>query len=143
MLGQMGGSGLRSKPGVPQTGWRWEDIQDLGGRKAICEWCEKKRIRYVHKMSHPNWPDLVRVGSHCAVRMGDPFARKREREFRRNPDKWRTLMADGTLINGEREFLSTVRDLLQRSWIPSRQDVWLHVFWVLVVFAVLVFLNRR
>lgn len=41
-------------------------------------------MRYVHVMSHPGWPNLVRVGWRCAELMGDPYARKREREFRRN-----------------------------------------------------------
>ena len=89
-------------------------------------------------MRHPDWPVSVRLGSHCAIRMGDPYARKREREFRRNPDKWHTLVTNGTLIDSEPEFLSTVRYLLQRARALSRQDVWLHVIWVLVVFAFLV-----
>jgi hypothetical protein len=101
----------------------------------------KKRIRYVNVMRHLDWPDSVRVGSHCAIRMGDQYARKREQEFRRNPDKWHTLVANGTLINSEREFLSTVRDLLQRAPAISRQDVCQYVFWVLVVVLALVFFN--
>ena len=101
MWGRVGGSGLRTKPGVPQTGWRSKDIEDLGGRNEICEWCGKKRIRYVHMMSHPDWPDLVRVGSHCAIRMGDTFAGQREREFRRNPVKWHPQAADGTPVDSD------------------------------------------
>jgi hypothetical protein len=115
MWGRVGGSGLRSKPGVPQTSWRCKDIEDLGGRNEICEWCGKKRIRYVHVMSHPGWPDLVRVGYKCAILMGDTYACQREPEFRRNP-VWRTQVASGTRIDSEK---GTVRDLPRRLWALS------------------------
>ena len=138
MWGRVGGSGLRTKPGVPQTGWRSKDIEDLGGRNEICEWCGKKRIRYVHMMSHPDWPDLVRVGSHCAIRMGDTFAGQREREFRRNPVKWHPQAADGTPVDSERGGVGDY--LLLGWWAPTPQGAWL--FWLLVIIAALFFLNR-
>jgi hypothetical protein len=141
MRGQVGGSGLGSKPGVPKTGWREEDIEDLGGPDEICEWCPyNKHIRFVYVMSHPDWSDLVRVGSECAELMGDPYAGQREEEFRRDPVKWRTQVANGTLIDSKPV---AVRDVLQRARAPSpRQDVWLHVIWFLVILAFLVaFLN--
>jgi hypothetical protein len=141
MWGRVGGSGLQSKPGVPQTGWRSKDIEDLGGRNEICEWCGKKRIRYVHTMSHPDWPDLVRVGSHCAIRMGDTFAHQREREFRRNPDKWHQQAANGTPVDSERGGVGDY--LLRRWWALSPQGEWLGaIFWLLVIIAALFFLNR-
>jgi hypothetical protein len=49
MFGAVSHSGLGSQPGVPQTGWRPEGIEDLGGPDEICEWCPyNKRIRFVH-----------------------------------------------------------------------------------------------
>jgi len=135
MRGRVGGTGLASKPGVPKTGWRGEDIEDLGGPNEICEWCPwKKRIRYVHVMNHPDWPDLVRVGSDCAELMGDTYAYQREREFRPAPDKRHPQVASGTRIDSER---GTVR------WVLSPQGAWLGaIFWLLVILMVLVFLNR-
>ena len=111
----MQSSGLGSQPGVPQTGWRPEGIEDLGGPDEICEWCPyNKRIRFVHVMSHPDWPDLVRVGKDCGELMGDPYAGKRERAFRANQSiglrRWPTIplstadpgfsLLSGTLAHG-------------------------------------------
>jgi hypothetical protein len=132
---------LQGEPGVPQTGWRAEHIEDLGGPDEICEWCPyNKHIRFVHVMSHPDWADSVRVGWRCAELMGDSYAGQREREFRRNPDLWLTQVGNSSaLIDSER---STVRDRLQRVPAPSRQDLWAQVFWFLVVFALIVYFNR-
>jgi hypothetical protein len=124
---------------VPPTGWRSRDIEDLGGRDEVCEWCGIKRIRYVHVMSHPDWEDLVRVGSKCAEMMGDPSARQREREFRRNREKWYTRVANGLLFGSERH---TARDLLRRWWTHPK-DIWVGLIWALVILAILVFLSRR
>jgi hypothetical protein len=131
----MQSSGLGSQPGVPQTGWRPEGIEDLGGPDEICEWCPyNKRIRFVHVMSHPDWRDLVRVGKDCGELMGDPYAGKREREFRGNPVNWPTPVANDTLIDSRPGFLSAVRDARARALSP-RQDRSLHVIWFLVLFA--------
>jgi hypothetical protein len=112
----MQSSGLGSQPGVPQTGWRPEGIEDLGGPDEICEWCPyNKRIRFVHVMSHPDWRDLVRVGKDCGELMGDPYAGKREREFRGNPVNWPTPVANDTLIDSRPGFLSAVRDARARA----------------------------
>jgi hypothetical protein len=62
-------SGLRGKPGVPQTGWqRREGPIDFGEPCEICGWCGRE-IRYVSVMIHSGWPDSVRVGGGCATRM--------------------------------------------------------------------------
>ncbi len=109
--------------------------RDLGGPDEICEWCPyNKRIRFVHVMSHPDWRDLVRVGKDCGELMGDPYAGKREREFRGNPVNWPTPVANDTLIDSRPGFLSAVRDARARAPSP-RQDRSLHVIWFLVLFA--------
>jgi len=117
----MQSSGLGSQPGVPQTGWRPEGIEDLGGPDEICEWCPyNKRIRFVHVMSHPDWRDLVRVGKDCGELMGDPYAGKREREFRGNPVNWPTPVANDTLIDSRPGFLPAVRDARARAPSPAK-----------------------
>jgi hypothetical protein len=68
---------------------------EIAEPKEICEWYpHPKRVRYMHVMSHPGWPDLVRVGRRCAKHMGDRYASLREREFRRDPVNWRARMDD-------------------------------------------------
>jgi hypothetical protein len=131
------GSGLLSKPGVPWTGWQWQQMEDLGAPNEICEWCGKRPIRFVNVMRHSSWPTSVRVGSKCAERMGDTYARKREMEFRRNLTRQQPLTADDATTNGEREAFSALRYDLRRAWALSRDDVWLQVLVFLLVIALL------
>lgn len=149
--------GFKNDPRVPQTGWRAEGLEDFDGRNEICERCARP-LRFAHVMSHPGWPDLVRVGGDCAVRMGDPYAGQREQEFQRNPVNWRTQeLANGTLIESERPTGWDLWDrptspavagenlfpsgpafpsgpsLLQQAWAVSRQNQWLQaIIWFLI-----------
>jgi hypothetical protein len=71
--------GVRDLPGVPQKGWRQRgDRIDLGrgGPYEVCEWCRKKRVRYVDVMVHNGWPNAVRAGRICSalMRVGVPDA---------------------------------------------------------------------
>jgi hypothetical protein len=68
--------GKWSEKGVPHSGWTCvEPVEDLGKPSAICEMCEHQRIRYVHRMQHPVYPQVLSVGCDCAGRMeGDPEA---------------------------------------------------------------------
>jgi hypothetical protein len=131
------GSGLQSKPGVPWTGWQWQDMEDLGAPNEICEWCGKRSVRFVNVMRHPSWPTLVRVDSKCAERMGDTDASKRVLEFRRELTRQRRLPADDATANGEREPFSAFKDDLRTAWARSRDDVWLQVLVFLLVIALL------
>ena len=78
------GPGKWSKPGVPQKGWLCTGIEDLGAPNKVCEMCETQRIRYVHYMEHPAYPDTLGVGCICAGHMEQDHeaARNRERSIK-------------------------------------------------------------
>lgn len=70
--------------GVPHSGWSFVGAADLGNPDDICQMCERGKIRYVHFMKHPDYPDILRCGRECAGRMeGDTAAAKaRDRHMR-------------------------------------------------------------
>jgi len=72
--------GKWSLPGWPHRGWSCEDIEDLGSVDAVCDACEHQEIRYVHTMSHPDWPTLIRAGCICAGHMQEDVGAARQRE---------------------------------------------------------------
>jgi len=64
-------------PGVPHAGWTCcgiEDIQEEGGSDLeTCQMCQIQLIRFVHIMSHQNYPELLRVGCVCAEHMAEDY----------------------------------------------------------------------
>lgn len=51
----------------PTTGWRWEEMTDLGDLVGECEYCNQA-IRYAHVISHPDW-GIMTVGRQCAEKL--------------------------------------------------------------------------
>lgn len=72
--------GKWSQPGVPHRGWTCVDIEDLGAPNIICEMCESQEIRYVHHMSHGEYPEQLQVGCVCAGHMEENLAAAKGRE---------------------------------------------------------------
>jgi hypothetical protein len=96
-------------PGVPHRGWVCTDIEDLGEPDEVCEMCETMEIRFVHTMTHPDYPEELRVGRVCAGHMeGDSTgAREREARVRKRSSRrdrwlqrrWRTSRNGNPFIN--------------------------------------------
>ena len=69
--------GRDSEPNFPHTGWEWAGVVDSCQRGLSqeeypsCEYCDQLRIRYVHTLTHPNFPNPVAVGCVCAVWLTD------------------------------------------------------------------------
>ncbi|EFA2750449.1 hypothetical protein DEL18_000661 [Escherichia coli] len=74
------GFGLWSKPGVPRKGWVNVGVEDLEESRKICDMCGKTEIRYVHIMSHENYPDYLEVGCICAGHLENDYDSPRKRE---------------------------------------------------------------
>jgi hypothetical protein len=95
------GYGLRDEPGMPQTGWQQVDVIALGDERETCQWCLlHQSIRNVHVMSHPGYPDMIRVGNDCAASMMgySSSAAQFERELPRELDHWQAPPDDGGLM---------------------------------------------
>jgi len=60
-----------------------EDLGEDSNDWDTCEMCESARIRYVHTMGHPDYPDYLNCGCVCAGNMESDYeqAKKRERRF--------------------------------------------------------------
>ncbi len=75
-----GEENLWKRDDVPHEGWTCEAIYDLGEPAGICRMCGHQIIRYVHVMSHPEYPRKIGAGCVCAGRMEGDVERARERE---------------------------------------------------------------
>lgn len=71
--------GKWNKPGIPHKGWAHIDVEDLEEATGECQMCDKKHIRYLHTVSHPDWEDLV-VGRDCAEKMCEDYENPKVRE---------------------------------------------------------------
>jgi len=108
---------LWDRPGVPHKGWRCEDVDDVRGNGSspneadyeVCQMCGNERIRYVHVMSHPGFPERLNVGCICAEKMsGDYIGPKRRETKLRNlasrrknwlTRKWRVSSKGNDFLN--------------------------------------------
>jgi hypothetical protein len=81
--------GKWSQPGVPHKGWSCIGIDDLRCTSSLCEMCETQEIRYVHRMKHPEYPEVLDCGCVCAGNMEEDViaARYRESALRSLADK--------------------------------------------------------
>ena len=77
-------SGKWDRPDVPKYGWVCDGIEDSLEPRNVCEMCESASIRYIHYMTHDDYPTTLLVGCVCAGNMeGDPEAAiVREKPYR-------------------------------------------------------------
>ena len=76
------------KKDIPHKGWTEIGMEDLGEEAEFgedieyerCEMCGNEKIRYVHIMTHPEFPGELRVGCICACHMTDDYENPEERE---------------------------------------------------------------
>lgn len=82
---------LWDQPGVPHKGWRCIDVvdnrpgdvgpgDDVTEGYPTCEMCGQERIRFVHLMEHPDFPQQLDVGCFCAEKMEGDYTGPRRRE---------------------------------------------------------------
>lgn len=75
--------------GIPHKGWTLVECIDLGADASddeieyeTCEMCHNERIRYVHILTHPDYPGEIRVGCDCACKMTEDYISHPENERR-------------------------------------------------------------
>jgi hypothetical protein len=70
------------KKDVPQKGWTCIGMDDVGSSLESCEMCDQHNVRYVHIMTHENYPVDLRVGCHCAEHMEEDYVNPKIRDNR-------------------------------------------------------------
>jgi len=75
---------LWKRADVPHKGWSFVNLIDLGTPSGVCGMCGHQIIRYVHILTHPDYPGSIGAGSVCAGRMEGNYDKteKREREYK-------------------------------------------------------------
>jgi DNA helicase-2/ATP-dependent DNA helicase PcrA len=87
-------SNLWKRADVPHEGWSFVNLIDLGTPSGVCGMCGHQIIRYVHIMTHPDYPGSIGAGSVCAGRMEGNYdkAEKREREYKNTQTRRRNFL---------------------------------------------------
>ena len=113
--------GKWSQPGVPHRGWHCVDVEDFGEPSQLCQMCEGVDIRYVHRMQHPDYPDVLAVGCVCAEHMEEDYAgpRRREEHLRSAARRRASWARRGWNLSAKGELLSQCRGL-QHHYLPLR-----------------------
>jgi len=64
--------------GFPKKGWKYEgtiDYKEENGEYAVCDYCDQTRVRYVHILSHEQWPEIIYVGCECAIKLQSDYSK--------------------------------------------------------------------
>lgn len=76
----------------PSSGWSFREVIDSRDEPATCDWCNKRGIRWLHVIEHPDHHDRLGVGGCCAARLCDDYdAVAMEREARNRANRWRNF----------------------------------------------------
>jgi hypothetical protein len=75
-------------PGFPHLGWtcvglidvREDDEPDDEPAYETCDACFHYPIRFVHTLTHPEWPESIDTGCVCASKLTGDYEQPRERE---------------------------------------------------------------
>ena len=73
---------LWDQPGVPHREWRQLFVEDRGYGEVKCQMCGNEDIRYLHRMTHGEYPHQLDVGVVCASKMAGEYVRDTERHLR-------------------------------------------------------------
>lgn len=79
---------LWDTPGVPHKGWECDTVYDIREDGSspdetdyeVCQMCGNERIRFVHVMSHTQYPDELNVGCVCAEKMSNDYVGPKNKE---------------------------------------------------------------
>jgi hypothetical protein len=82
--------------GFPHREWNYQSIDDHGSADHRCQYCKKQQVRYVHELSHTDWPESIYVGCDCAEKLtGTNESNEWEREARKRAARKKTFIMGG------------------------------------------------
>lgn len=127
-------------PGIPHKGWTLVGCIDLGEdvydddeiKYETCEMCHNDRIRYVHILTHPDYPGQIHVGCDCACKMTEDYQTHPEDERRlRNKanrrksflkQEWYRSRNGNLVLNYKGEYITAVER--QGQWSCVYKNRW-------------------
>lgn len=96
-------------PEIPHKGWTLVRCVDLGDdvndddeiEYETCEMCHNEKIRYVHILTHPNYPGEIHVGCDCACKMTEDYVThtEDERKLRNRANRRRNFIKQEWMMN--------------------------------------------
>lgn len=96
---------LEKLPYFPRRGWLHHGCDDRGTPDNRCQYCGKNHVRYMHILSHADWPDKIETGCVCAGKLG----------------------LEEEAISGERKARSKALRLehfLKNGWLPEKPGMY-------------------
>lgn len=125
-------TGLWCNVEVPRTGWtctrvRWNTVVlpsgELMDAECTCEMCEVARIKWVHTMRHPEYPDPIDVGKVCAgIMQQNMEAAAQHERYAKAVERARKRHAGGLIMVKAAMAGALQSDWDEQSWIED--DDW-------------------
>lgn len=79
---RLGPNALWSRPGFPHRDWTWLTVRELADRDHTCDACDYQKVRFVHILSHADWPQYIEIGCVCAEYLTGQTGATRKAESR-------------------------------------------------------------
>lgn len=120
--------------GFPKKGWQYEgtiDYKEENGEYTVCDYCDQTGVRYVHILSHVNWPDSIYVGCECAIKLqcdySEAYLKEKERDLIATYQKYLRFASDkkwecGTTSYGNKYLTRIYKGHIFKIWINSGRD---------------------
>ena len=109
--------------GAPLENWRCEGVIDGEEADFVCELCDCKKVRYIHVMTHPDYPGELKVGCICAgIMEGNRMAaiardeaakRKSQRRSNFRKKKWAEPDENKWTVRYKRRSVCVERDVFR------------------------------
>lgn len=132
VLTMHGGRGRWAMTGTPFTGWDWcfdrsgarqiwqSDEKELAngcgdGWSGICEMCDQKNVRWLHRMKHPASAERLTVGRCCAGHLANDMAAAKR--YEKEAQLVQTITAGAVWTGNDRE----QRSVTGKFWMTVRK----------------------
>jgi hypothetical protein len=112
-------------PSFPKTDWKHLGVEELEVAGFTCEACGKEEIRFVHRLKHTLWEEIISVGCVCAGRLaGDTHdAKEREKEARNRAVRKAAFLRRKWNVESQRKlWLKMRRDGIDYTFILWRKN---------------------
>lgn len=129
---------------IPKEGWVCENVIDRkytlnlmqGIKYDSCEMCGNTKLRYVHIMKHPDYPNTLGVDCECAEKMSNDYTNPKLKEealrkkfYRRNNfvyEFWNISKDKKTYTKKHRGVVITMKEAEDGKWgvLWDDQEMW-------------------
>ncbi len=130
------------KKDIPHKGWFLVNVIDIreNGESISetdyqkCMMCNNEKIRYVHIVEHPNYPETLNVGCICAEKMTNDYVnpKKQEKLLRNKAQRlnnwlkknWKISAKGNIYLKFKDNFITIITDTNSKKYKCCVNNVW-------------------